>query len=180
MKSEKLKNLTLAAMFLCIGYVLPFFTGQMKEIGNMLLPMHIPVLLTGFICGWKYGLIVGFILPLTRSVFFGMPIMYPYAVSMAFELATYGFVAGYLYDKSRWKCVKSLLRCLIISMISGRIVWGIVQIILLGIKGGSFTLAMFISGAFINAIPGIIIQIILIPVLMVSLHKAKFVRFGRK
>lgn len=180
MKNEKLKNLTLAAMFLCMGYVLPFFTGQMKEIGSMLLPMHIPVLLTGFICGWKYGLIVGFILPVTRSLIFGMPIMYPYAVAMAFELATYGFVSGYLYFKYRWKCVKSLLRCLIISMISGRIVWGITQMILLGIKGGSFTLAMFISGAFLNAIPGIIIQIILIPVLMVSLHKAKFVRFGRK
>ena len=170
----------LSAMFIAIGIVLPFFTGQIQQIGSMLCPMHIPVLLTGFICGWKYGLIVGFILPISRSVFFGMPIMYPFALAMAFELATYGFVSGYLYNKSRWKCVKALLRCLIISMISGRIVWGIVQMILLGIKGGSFTLSMFISGAFLNAIPGIIIQIILIPVLMVSLHKAKFVRFGRK
>ena len=65
-------------------------------------------------------------------------------------------------------------------MIAGRIVWGVAQIILLGIKGGSFTFGMFFAGAVLNAVPGIIIQLILIPVLMVALHRAKFVRFGRK
>ena len=180
MTNQKLKDLTLSAMLLCIGYVLPFFTGQIKEIGNMLLPMHIPVLLTGFICGWKYGIAVGFILPIFRSATLGMPVMYPAAIAMAFELATYGFVSGYLYFKSRWKCVKALYKCLIISMLSGRLVWGIAQMILLGVKGGSFTFGMFFAGAVFNAIPGIIIQLIFIPVLMVALHKAKFVRFGRK
>ena len=180
MNNQKIKNLTISAMFLCIGYVLPFLTGQIKEIGNMLLPMHIPVLLAGFICGWKYGLAVGFVLPLFRSFTLGMPVMYPGAVSMAFELATYGFLTGWLYSHSKWKCIKAVYRCLIFSMIAGRIVWGVAQIILLGIKGGSFTFGMFFAGAVLNAVPGIIIQLILIPVLMVALHRAKFVRFGRK
>ncbi len=61
----------------------------------MLLPMHIPVLLCGLICGWKYGILVGFILPLLRHTIFGMPILFPTGIAMAFELATYGFVIGF-------------------------------------------------------------------------------------
>ena len=81
-------------MFLALGYVLPFFTGQIPAVGKMLLPMHIPVLLCGFVCGWQYGLMVGFIVPLFRSVLAGMPVMMPTAVGMAFELATYGVLCG--------------------------------------------------------------------------------------
>lgn len=91
MKNSNIKNLALAAMFMALGLVLPFFTGQIPQIGKMLLPMHIPVLLCGLICGWKYGLAVGFVTPLLRSVIFGMPILYPMAIGMAFELMTYGF-----------------------------------------------------------------------------------------
>lgn len=180
MSNNKVKNLTLAAMFVAIGYVLPFFTGQIREIGNMLLPMHIPVLLAGLICGWKYGMVVGFILPLLRSFTLGMPVMYPMAIAMAFELSAYGFVSGFLYHRSKWKCLKALYKSLIIAMISGRIVWGIAQVILLGIDGVGFTFYAFVAGAFLNAVPGIIIQLILIPAIMLALGKAKFVSFGRK
>jgi len=87
-KTTKIKpvmNLTLAAMFLAVGLLLPFLTGQIKQIGNMLLPMHIPVIMCGLICGWKYGFGVGFVMPLMRSMLFGRPIMYPDAIAMAFE-----------------------------------------------------------------------------------------------
>ena len=182
-RNEKRKNsvflLTLAAMFTAIGMVLPFLTGQIPQIGNMLLPMHIPVLLCGLICGWQYGLIVGFILPILRSVLFSMPVLFPTALSMAFELATYGAVVGLLYSRSRWKCVIALYRSLIIAMLSGRVVWGAVQMLLLGIKGTSFTWKMFFAGAFLNAIPGIIIQLIFIPAVMVALNRAGLVRFTR-
>ena len=179
MEKNKLKNMVLAAMFLGIGLVLPFLTGQIKYVGKMLLPMHIPVLLCGLICGWKYGLSVGFILPLLRSMMFGMPHMYPNAVAMAFELATYGFVSGFLYSHSRWLCVRALYRCLIIAMIAGRIVWGIAEVVLLGIGNGGFTVAAFITGAFAEAFPGIILQLIVIPVIMVSLNRAKLVHFKK-
>ena len=126
------QKITLSAMFIAIGIVLPFFTGQIRQIGSMLLPMHLPVFLCGLICGWQYGAAVGFILPLLRSFLFGMPPMYPMAAAMSFELATYGLVAGLMYQRSHWKCILALYRSLITAMVAGRIVWGIAEIILLG------------------------------------------------
>lgn len=171
------KNLTLSAMFAAIGFVLPFFTGQIPQIGKMLLPMHIPVFLCGLICGWQYGAVVGFIVPLMRSVVFSVPILFPTAIAMAFELAAYGLVSGLLYEHSRWRCVIALYRAIIAAMIAGRLVWAAVQIILLGISGGHFTWQMFIAGAFLNAIPGIIIQLTLIPAIMVGLNRTGLMHF---
>ncbi|MBQ3005846.1 MAG: ECF transporter S component [Clostridia bacterium] len=177
---KTLTNIALSAMFIAIGIVLPFFTGQIQQIGNMLLPMHIPVLLCGFICGWQYGATVGFILPLMRSALFTMPVMFPNAVSMAFELATYGFLAGFLFTHAKWKCMKSLYRCLIITMLGGRVVWGVVHAILLGMGDNAFTLTAFLTSAFLNAIPGIILQLVLIPAIMLVLDKTHLVPMKRK
>lgn len=164
-------------MFLAIGMLLPFLTGQVQQIGNKLLPMHIPVMLCGLICGWPYGLAVGFLLPLLRSVCFGMPVLFPNAASMSLELAAYGLVAGFLYGHSRWKCIVSLYRSLLAAMVAGRIVWGIAQMLFLGIDGTAFTLQMFLTGALISAIPGIILQLVLIPVIMVALKRAGMISF---
>lgn len=177
---QTLKNLTLAAMFLAAGLVLPFVTGQIPQIGSMLLPMHLPVLMCGLVCGWKYGLVVGFILPLMRSVLFGMPPMFPTAVAMAFELASYGGLAGFFYGRSKWKCVITLYRALLAAMIGGRLVWGGGMVVLTGMSGSGFTWAMFLSGAFLNAIPGIILQLIFIPTMMIALDRTGLVRFHRK
>lgn len=174
------KNITLSAMFMAVGMVLPFLTGQIQQIGNMLLPMHLPVFLCGLICGWQYGAVVGFILPLLRSVIFGMPPLFPTAVAMAFELATYGLVAGLLYGRSRWQCVVALYRSIIVAMLAGRIVWGVVQIVLLGFSGSAFTWQMFMAGALLNSIPGIVMQLILIPAIMVALNRTGLVTFQRK
>lgn len=173
------KNLTFSAMFLAIGMVLPFLTGQIPQIGSMMLPMHIPVLLCGLICGWQYGAVLGFILPLIRYFIFGMPVIFPTGLAMAFELMTYGFVAGFLYEMSRWKCIVSLYRSLIAAMAAGRFVWGMAQMILLGISGGAFTMTMFLTGALFNAVPGIIIQLILIPAVMIALKKTGMVHFQK-
>ena len=172
------RNLTLSALFLALGYVLPFLTGQIPQFGSMLLPMHIPVFLCGLICGWQYGAVIGFILPLTRCLSFSMPPVYV-AIAMAFELATYGFVAGFLYNRSRWQCVIALYRSIIIAMLAGRLVWGVAEIIIFGLQGNSFTWQAFMAGAFINAIPGIIVQLALIPALMVALNKTGLVKFKR-
>ena len=152
-------------MFLAIGLVLPFFTGQIPQIGKMLLPMHIPVFLCSLVCGWKYGAIVGFILPIMRSMLFSMPIMFPTAVAMAFELFTYGVVIGILYERSNKKGIKDVYIPLIIAMIAGRCVWGIVTCVVLGVKTD------FLAVAVLNGIPGIILQLILIPTVF-SLIKA--------
>ena len=177
MKNENIKNLSLSAMFIALGLVLPFLTGQIPQIGKMLLPMHIPVFLCGLICGWKYGAVVGITTPLLRSVAFGVPILYPTAIVMAVELMTYGLVIGFLYERSRWKCIWALYRCLIIAMISGRLIKALTEIVLLGVGGDGFTYQAFVAGAFFNAIPGIIAQLILIPAIMVTLNKTGFVSF---
>ena len=177
MKNKKLQTLVLSAMFLGLGLVLPFFTGQIQQIGNMLLPMHLPVILCGLICGWKYGLVVGVVTPVLRSAVFGMPLMYPNAIAMAFELAAYGFLVGFLFEKARWQCVKSLYRCLITAMVGGRVVWGIAMTFILGLGENGFTLTAFLTGAFINAVPGIIAQLILVPAVMLALNKTHLVPF---
>lgn len=117
---------------------------------------------------------------LFRSVTFGMPPLFPTATAMAFELAAYGLVAGLLYGRSRWQCVIALYCSLIAAMFAGRIVWGVVQIVLLGLSGSSFTWQMFMSGALLNAITGIIVQLILIPAVMVALNRTGLVTFQRK
>ena len=179
MNHKFLKNMALAALFLAIGLVLPFFTGQIPAVGKMLLPMHIPVLLCGLMWGGQWGLGVGFVLPVLRSALFSMPVMYPTAIAMAFELAAYGAVIGYLYARSKWQCVKALYKCLIPAMIAGRVVWGAVMIVLMGLGGSAFTWELFLGGALLNALPGIALQLVLIPAVMVLLDRTKLVRFTK-
>lgn len=179
-QSRVIRKLVLSAMFMAIGLVLPFITGQIQQIGNMLLPMHIPVLLCGLICGWQYGAIVGFILPLLRYVLFGMPPIFPTGVSMTFELAAYGAVIGLIMQRLSRKntvgdgknYVLNLYLALIGAMLAGRIIWGLVRFILAQATMQPFTLEMFMAGAFLTAVPGIIVQLILIPGIMAALKRA--------
>ena len=134
-KTNYIRKIVLCAMFLACGMVLPFVTGQIPQIGSMLLPMHIPVFLCGLICGGKYGAVVGFIMPLMRSAIFTMPPMFPDASAMAFELAAYGFIVGFMYENARWHCIKSLYRCMIAAMIGGRAVWGLAMAVFVGFGG---------------------------------------------
>ena len=128
---------------------------------------------------WQYGAAAGFVVPLLRSVLFGMPPLFPTALSMAFELLTYGLVVGLLYSRSRWQCVRALYRCLVLAMVAGRAVWGVVQAVLLGLTGSAMTFQIFLAGALLNAIPGIIVQLILIPVVMLALNRTGLVPFKR-
>lgn len=169
------KNLVTAAAFLALGMVLPFFTGQIPSIGSMLLPMHIPVLICGYVCGWQWGLLVGLIVPLLRSITLGMPPMMPVAAAMAFELAAYGAFTGFLYEILEKNTI-SIYISLIGAMIFGRIVWGLVSMVLYGIMGNAFSVQLFLSGALLKAIPGIILQLVLIPVIIITLRKAKVIK----
>lgn len=169
------KKMVVSAFFLALGMVLPFLTGQIQQIGNMLLPMHIPVLLCGYICGWQYGLVIGLVTPLLRSVLFGMPPLMPTAAAMAVELAVYGLMTGVLYGKLPKKTLY-LYVSLFGAMIAGRIAWGIVGIPLYGMAGNGFSAQIFLAGALFNAIPGIILQIVLIPVIMMALTRAGVLR----
>ena len=172
MKKTNLVKMILSALFLALAYVLPFLTGQIPEIGAMLCPLHIPVLLCGFVCGPAWGAAVGFIAPLLRSLTLGMPPLFPTAVCMAFELAAYGAMTGLLY-KALPKRKPYIYVSLLSAMVIGRLIWGAAMFLCMGLKGGAFTFSAFLSGAVINAIPGIIVQIVLVPILVIILNNPK-------
>ena len=166
-------QLVLAALFLALAFVLPMITGHVPQIGNMLCPMHFPVLLAGFVLGGPWGLALGFIAPLLRSVLFGMPPMYPIAISMAFELATYGLVSGLVWHRVK-HTLPMMYAALVSAMVAGRLVWGAVRFVLAGLSGTAFPFSAFLSGALLTAVPGIIAQLILIPLILSALQKAKW------
>ena len=157
-KSQKklIRTLTLAAMCLALAIVLPFLTMQIPQIGQALSPMHIPALLCGF-----------------RHLMFGMPPLMT-AIAMAFELAAYGFFAGLFY-KILPKKIPYIYVSLVGAMIVGRIVWGIVKFFISIAQASEFTFAAFIAGAVTGAIPGIICHIILVPLIVIALKKARLV-----
>ena len=171
MKSIDIKRMTLTSMFIALGLVLPLLTGQIPEIGNMLLPMHIPVMLCGLVCGWRYGCAAGFITPLFRSLIFPLPVLFPNAIGMAFELATYGLVIGLLYGLLKGNKIAKVYISLLASMLAGRAVWGLAMTVLLGFWGNGFALSVFWTNGFVIAVPGIILQLILIPAIITLIDK---------
>ncbi|NMB02737.1 MAG: ECF transporter S component [Firmicutes bacterium] len=172
MRNLTIKQVALAGVLIALGLVLPMLTVQIPVLGQRLLPMHLPVLLGGFVLGAPLAGLVGFILPILRSILFGMPPFFPTAVAMSFELWTYGFLAGWFYRHLPRKNAFIYVN-LILAMIGGRLVWGMVSFILYGLAGTTFTWGLFVSSAFWVAMPGIVIQIILIPAIVIAVRDSK-------
>ncbi len=173
--SMNAKKITYSAVCLALAMVLPFISGQIPQIGNMLGLIHIPIFLCGFLCGWKWGLAVGFIAPILRSLIFASPAMIPGGVSMAFELAAYGFFSGLLYRVFP-KRIPFIYLTLIISMLCGRIVWGIVRLTVAGLTQTDFPMSLFIAGAITNCLPGIALHIILVPLTVMALDASGMIK----
>ncbi len=167
---SKIYPVVLSAVFLALALVLPVITGQIPQIGGALLPMHLPVLLCGFFCGPPYALAVGFAAPLLRFLLFGMPPLMPSGIAMCLELAAYGFFSGLLY-KILPKKKPCIYAALLGAMAAGRVIWGIARVLLYRLGRSEFGWAAFLSGAFLNAIPGILVQLVLVPVLVMTLEK---------
>jgi len=179
MKKPETLRWTFSALFLALGFVLPFLTMH-PDIGRMLLPMHVPVLLCGFVCGWPYGLLVGFMTPLLRSLLFGAPPMMPVAIAMAFELAAYGSLTGLFYARPPIAKAKVFIS-LLIAMLCGRLIWGLVSWLLYTLfMPVPFTLALFWADAFIGAWPGILAQWILVPSMVLALKSANIIPLGSR
>lgn len=181
--SLQINKICLAALFLALGWLMPFLTGQIQEFGSMLLPMHLPVMICGFVLGPAYGALIGFITPLTRSLIFAMPPLMPTALAMSFELMTYGFVCGGLFIffakyLRKLPTLVSVYISLITAMILGRCIWGFVYFLLsfASTDVAPFTFAYFLTYGFINAWPGILLQLILIPALIQLLYSQKLIQ----
>lgn len=170
MTKQRIHRLVLSALLLALGLVLPFLTGQIPEVGSRLLPLHLPALLCGFVCGWPWGLAVGAVLPVLRSFLFGMPPLMPTALAMTFEMAAYGAAAGVLYRRC------NVYVSLVGAMIIGRLVWGVASWLLYAaFMPNGFSLTMFWAGGFVNAWPGMVLQLIVVPLIVTALKKAKLI-----
>lgn len=171
MKKINTMRLIYAAICIALGILLPQVNKliPVANIGAILSPMHIPVLLSGFLCGIPYAAFVGFILPLLNFTLTGMPPIYPIGLSMMFELAAYGMLAALLYKATK----NNIWISLIGAMLGGRIVMGIVNAILFGLADKPYSFSAFLSAAFVTALPGIVIHLIVIPAIIYALKKAK-------
>ena len=167
------RRLVLTALFVALGVALPQAFHAVPNAGSIFLPMHIPVLLAGFSVGPLFGLCAGILTPLLSHLMFGMPPA-PVLPSMLFELALYGLMSGLLTKIIRIKPLIAKIYCvLILSMLCGRIGYGLLNALVL--RAGSYTLQAWISAAFVTALPGIIIQLIIIPILITALVRAKLI-----
>ena len=175
MKKTNVKRICAAGILLSVGIVLPFITAGIPQIGNMLLPMHLPVLLAGLLLGGRDGAIIGATLPLLRSVMFSSPTLFPRAIAMSAELLTYGLVVGVCYkllSRTRLHISVCSFISLVISMLLGRVVWGIVMLIILG--GQTFTFTLFLTHAFVNATLGIAALLFSVPLIFEALRQTQF------
>lgn len=162
--NNKVLKIALSAFFLALGIIIPKLFHLFQIPGTIFLPMHIPVLLAGFCLGKKYGLIVGALTPLLSFFISSTPPFIPVGLPMMFELAAYGFLAGFFYRG------KQIIFPLFLALLGGRIVLALANFILFFILGNPYTFSIFFASAFITPFPGIIIQIILVPLIVLSLQ----------
>jgi len=163
------KQVTTSGLLIATGLILPMVFHTFALGGMMFLPMHIPILLGGFLLTPLFAVLVGITTPVLSSLLTGMPPFFPQGIQMVFELSTYAFVISYLYHRRR----APLYPALIASMLAGRTVAGVVNYFLLTyFFAGTFNLKVFISGMFITALPGIAIQLVMIPIMVRLLENA--------
>ncbi|MFR1050514.1 MAG: ECF transporter S component [Oscillospiraceae bacterium] len=171
MKRSSTRRLVMAALCVALGVVLPMAFHSVPRGGSIFLPMHIPVLLCGLSCGWPYGLACGVLAPLCSSLITGMPPA-AYLPSMLCELAAYGLISGLLarFLHTGRRSVDLYLQ-LIGAMLIGRVVYGVMNALVF--SAGEYSMAVFLSGAFVTALPGIVIQLVVLPPLVLLLEKAR-------
>ena len=166
------KNMTLTAVCIALCVVLPIAFHSIPDAGSVFLPMHIPVLICGMICGWPYGLLCGLMGPLLSSAITGMP---PVAMlpAMMVECGTYGAVSGLVLKVIRTgKTYGDLYIALVVAMIAGRVISGIAKAL---IFSPGLAMSAWVASSFVTALPGIVIQLVFLPGVVAMLMKAKVI-----
>lgn len=166
--TNRVHNLALSALFLALGIILPMAFHSIPNAGSIFLPMHIPVLLCGFICGPAFGALIGILTPLLSSILTGMPPIMPVGIGMMLELMTYGFLSGLLMKRF------SIYPSLVLAMVAGRAVSGLANLVLLSFAGKAYTISIFLTASFVTAIPGIALQIVVVPLFVRIMQKVIF------
>lgn len=188
-RTDSIYTLSVTAILLAVGLILPFLTGQIQAIARVISPLHIPALICGLCCGWQWGLALGVVLPLLRGLLFGIPVFPTVALPMSFELAAYGLITGILYPRlipllKKQSHLPAILISLLAAMILGRLVGGAAKAALLafGLIGTNapFTFAAFFSSYFVTTAPGALIHLLLIPEIVLALEKAKLTPLSRR
>jgi len=165
------KKLVFTAVCSALCLVLPLAFHTIPNAGSIFLPMHIPVLLCGLVCGWPFGFVCGLLGPFISS-FTGMP---PAAVlpSMMVECSVYGMVTGlmmqYIHTK---KFTADLYISMTTAMFLGRVVAGLAKAWVFTPGTAPFA---WVTTSLITGIPGICIQLIVMPPVIFALTKARLI-----
>ena len=167
-EQSRTRWLTFSALFLALALVLPIGFHAVSMGGRVLLPMHLPVMLAGFLIGPGSGVLVGLLAPLLSHLMTGMPPTYAVPL-MTFELVVYGLIAGLAYKKLRVNIYVSL----IVAMIAGRLAFGLALFVLGMFMELPYTAAYFFSaaGPIVAGLPGIILQLFLVPILVTAVKR---------
>ncbi len=178
MTLSKTRSLVFTALCIALGLALPFAFHSIPNGGLIFLPMHIPVLMCGLIINEKYGLICGAITPILSSLLTGMPpaVMLP---QMIVELSVYGLVTGLLFKLLTIKniALKTYIS-LIGAMVAGRLVYGVLNALVF--RAGKYSLEMWLSAAFITSVPGIMLQLLILPAVVIALYKSNILYINPK
>ena len=172
-KMSPVKRSIITAVCIALCVVLPQAFHAIPNAGAIYLPMHIPVLLCGLICGWPYGLLCGLAGPALSALITGMP---PAAVlpGMLVECGVYGLAAGLLMQLVRTKHLYAdLYISLAAAMLLGRVASGAAKALIF--SAGSYSMASWVAGSFVTALPGIIIQLALLPSIVYALMRAMLI-----
>ena len=173
MQISNVKKSIISAICIALCVVLPMAFHSVPNGGSIFCPMHIPVLLCGLICGWQFGLLCGRAGTLLSSLITGMPAV-AYLPNMMIELAVYGLISGLLMKSVHTgKIYADLYISLIAAMLAGRIIAGFAMALIFA--AGKYSLAAWTASYFVTALPGIIIQLLLIPSLVFALQKARII-----
>ena len=176
-KGFSIRNILLSMVFLLLAIFLPSICARIPGLDLVLLVMHIPIYLCGFICGAPLGFAIGMVAPVLRSVIFGVPALFPEGVAMMFELAFYGLLAGAFFDTFRRsmgnRSVGASYLALIIAMIGGRIAWGVAMLFMAIFTSVTFSWGEFIYGAFTGEIAAIVLHIVIVPGLVAQMEPSR-------
>lgn len=172
---RKTVNLTLSGLMLALAFVLPYLTGNIPEFGSLLLPMHLPAFLCGFLCGPFWGMAMGFVAPILRSLTLGMPPSMVMAVPMAFELAAYAGVCGWIFyllkEKTQISTLAATYFALVPALVLGRLVYALAKAAITLSRVDVAALAPYIFESIATALPGVAVQLTLIPVILLAVER---------